>query len=74
MNIQTKYKIGDEVVTINPDTMKMKKFQVSHMGISVFSDEVIVNYWGNGMRDAVREQNLFTSEQELFKHITAPAD
>ncbi len=54
--------------------MKMKKFQVSHLGISVFSDEVIVNYWGNGMRDAVREQNLFTSEQELFKHITAPAD
>ena len=74
MNVQTKFNIGDNVCTINPDTLKIDKFKITHISVSVFSDEAIVSYWGNGMNTSVKENNLFNSEQDLIKHIAAPAE
>lgn len=74
MNIQTKFNIGDNVCTIDKNTMKVKAFEVGSMSVYVLkTGKPSVNYRASGdgyTGDSYEEEFCFPNETELLSYIT----
>lgn len=74
MNIQTKYKIGEQVWTIN-DNGKVVQFTIDSITVNIFKDESIEvlyheKYNPQEMHSMVRDENAcFKTETELMNMV-----
>lgn len=74
MNIETKFKVGDNVFTIDPETLKIKQFEIESV-TSVSNDKgttVLVYPKGEGCYKSVDENKCFSTREALLDHITKP--
>lgn len=74
MNIETKFKVGDKVFTIDPETLKIKQFEIESV-TSVTNDKgttVLVYPKGEGCYKSIDESKCFSTREALLDHITKP--
>lgn len=72
MNIQTKFKVGDEVFTIDKKTLRMKKITLDKVYVYVTeTDGIEISYRGEGeLYDDVHDESVcFTTEHELLSYV-----
>lgn len=74
MNIETKFKVGDNVFTVDPETLKIKQFDIE--SVTSFTNgkgtTVLVYPKGDGCYKGVDENKCFSTIEALFDHITKP--
>lgn len=73
MNIQTKFKIGDKVCTIDKKTLKVKNFEIDSLSVYVSKNgKQLVNYRAtdDSYTDSHEEEFCFSNETELLAYIT----
>lgn len=73
MNIETKFKVGDTVYTINAETLKIRVFEVGI--VTTYTNEKgatsVTLYPKDGSSfDGADESKCFTDRQSLIDHIT----
>lgn len=74
MNIQTRYKVGEQVWTIN-DIGKVVQFTIDSITVNIFKDESIEvlyheKYNPQEMHSMVRDENVcFKTEMELMNMV-----
>lgn len=74
MNIETKFKVGDTVYTIDPETLKIKQFEIESV-TSYTNDKgttVLVYPKGDCCYKSVDERKCFSTREALIDHITKP--
>lgn len=77
MNIETKFKVGDNVFTVDPKTLKVKEVEVAMIttsttangGTSVTLYPKTSEY---GYGEGINEDICFPSKEQLIDHITKP--
>ena len=74
MNIETKFKVGDNVFTIDPETLKIKQFEIGTVS-SITSETgttILVYPKTEGAYKSVSESKCFSTREALLDHITKP--
>lgn len=78
MNVTTKFNVGDKVVTIEKNTMRVKEFEVASISIYVPQDETTrVMYKPKSdvyTSDSYDETLCFAARHELIDYISRPDD
>ena len=73
MNIQTKFKRGDVIFTIDNGNLKIRKFEVDFVFTSTGSEDVTnVKYHAKGdssFADNYDERHCFATKEELLAYI-----
>lgn len=73
MNIETKFKVGDKVFTIDPDTLRIKDFEVEYVSTVTSKDGTRVTlYPKTGGYAGYDEGKCFHSRERLIAHVTEP--
>lgn len=73
MNIETKFKVGDNVFTIDPETLKIKQFEIGSVSsITSENDTIVLVYPKTGSYISVNEKKCFPTREALLDHITKP--
>lgn len=75
MSIETKFKVGDTVFTIDPKTLKIKDFEVAMVSAYATAGGTSVNLSPRedyGYGNSVDEALCFPDEESLIAHITKP--
>lgn len=72
MNIETKFKVGDTVYTIDPETLKVKAIVIGTISTMTTDKGTTVLFYpkDNGYLDNVNEDKCFASREALLDHIT----
>ena len=74
--VKSKFNIGDQVITVDKSSLKMKKFEVAEISFFVYKDHINVYLYPmteDGSCDScnrVDENLCFASETELLEHMT----
>ena len=74
--VKSKFNIGDQVVTVDKNSLKIKKFEVAEIAFFVYKDSMTVYLYPkkeNGDADtysSVDENLCFASETDLIEHMT----
>lgn len=74
--VSSKFNVGDDVVTVDKESLKIKKFKVAEIGFFLYKDSLSVYLYpmkDDGTADSyhiVREESCFVSETELIEHMT----
>lgn len=74
--VNSKFNIGDQVVTVDKNSLKMKKFEVAEITFFVYKDHITVYLYPmneDGRPDSCNgiDENLcFSSETDLIEHMT----
>lgn len=74
MNIETKFKVGDNVFTIDPETLKIKQFEIGTVA-SATNDKgtnVLVYPKGKDCYKSADENKCFSTKEALLDYITKP--
>lgn len=76
MNIETKYKVGDDVFTVDPKTLKVKEVEVAMITTSTTDSGTSVTLYPKrgdyGYGEGINESICFPSKEQLIDHITKP--
>lgn len=73
MNIETKFKVGDNVFTIDPETLKIKQFEIGTVAsITSETGTTISVYPKTEAYKSVDESKCFPTREALIDHITKP--
>lgn len=73
MNIETKFKVGDNVFTIDPETLTVKQFEIgSIMSITSEKGTTVLVYSKTESYNSVNERKCFSTREALLDHITKP--
>lgn len=73
MNIETKFKVGDNVFTIDPETLKIKQFEIGSVSsITSENGTIVLVYPKTGSYISVNEKKCFPTREALLDHITKP--
>ena len=73
MEIKTKFNVGDKVVTIDPESLKIKEFEVSSISTSTSNDgkTAVYLYPKDGtIYNSVNEDKCFPDHESLIDHVT----
>ena len=73
MNIQTKFNVGDKVLTIDPSTMKIREVEIERVRVYVEEDAITVSYHAKGdsfFKDDYPEEKCFSTKNELLTFIS----
>ena len=74
MNVQTKYNVGDNVCTIDKQTLKIREFEIENVIVNSDKNGVVVKYHAKGdsvLADNVPEEHCFPNRDELLSHISS---
>ena len=73
MNIETKFKVGDTVYTVDPETLKIKQFEIGSVSSITSKDGTTVLVWPKTESYiSVNEKKCFPTREALIDHITKP--
>jgi hypothetical protein len=74
MNIETKFKVGDNVYTVDPETLKIKQFEIESVTSFTNGKGTTVSVYpkGDGCYKGVDENKCFSTREALLDHITKP--
>lgn len=73
MNIETKFKVGDTVYTVDPETLKIKQFEIGSVSSITSKDGTTVLVWPKTESyTSVNEKKCFPTREALIDHITKP--
>lgn len=73
MNIQTKFNVGDKVLTIDPSTMKIREAEIERVRAIAEEGTVRVSYHAKGdsfFKDDYPEEKCFATKNELLTFIS----
>lgn len=74
--VKSKFNIGDQVVTVDKNSLKIKKFEVAEIAFFLYKDRMSVSLYPkkeNGDADvysSVDENLCFATETDLIEHMT----
>ncbi len=73
MKIETRFKVGDIVFTINKETMKVESFPVHSINVHVDENDTSVYIYKkcDYHDECYYENKCFSSEEELLHYITS---
>lgn len=76
MTVNTKFNIGDKVVTIDTNTLKLKEFVIKRMFVNLYKDKVYVSLYGDDTYTSTSydEEKCFSTEEELMDFIKPKKD
>lgn len=73
MNIETKFEVGDTIYTIDPDTLKMRQYEVGAVSAITSGKGTAVYISPKGETyKSIDEGKCFRTRSELLTHITQP--
>ncbi|MDD6541766.1 MAG: hypothetical protein PUF32_05635 [Prevotella sp.] len=73
MNIETKFKVGDNVYTVDPETLKIKHFVIGSISsITSENGTIVLVYPKTENYTSVNEKKCFPTREALIDHITKP--
>ena len=73
MDIKTKFSVGDNVFTVDTKTIKLKKFEVGRIAVSVTEGKTIVILYekdASAYDSGYSEDKCFATEGDLVRHLT----
>lgn len=72
MNVTTKFNVGDTVYTIDPETLKIKEFEIGSISTSTDAEKTNVYLYpkGSSSYNSIYESKCFASREELIDHVT----
>lgn len=74
--VNSKFSIGDDVVTVDKGNLKMKKFKVAEIAFFLYKDSLSIYLYPMGedgrpeSSNGVNEECCFASETDLIEHMT----